>query len=71
MQNFSYSLLRLDFSEINLVNLDKIIFKTSLNKLNRKAIFEKSFVKIPILGCPESSCNSYTVKPWINNYRIY
>ena len=24
-----------------------------------------------LLGCPESSCNSYTVKPWINNYRIY
>ena len=24
-----------------------------------------------ILGCPESSCNSYTVKPWINNCRIY
>ena len=24
-----------------------------------------------ILGCVESSCNSYTVKPRINNYRIY
>ena len=24
-----------------------------------------------VLGCPESSCNSYTIKAWINNYRIY
>ena len=48
--------------------------KTKKGKRQKKLIQSDSIlIKIPayLLGCPESSCNSYTVKLWINNYRIY